>query len=429
MGLLSLMDDEETDSAKNFGWEEIRYEYPKTLTVACTSGAGIFAATVGGASITSAATLTVDTTYFLAVADEAYFQINDAVMVLNVPLNAGGTANIRGVVMSKDSSGTEELGIRILGNAAATYVITNTAAAVGLSVTKLGSAFAEGSRSGTGRMLVPVEPSNHTQIFKDAMEFTRTGLKIPTDFDKSGAYKTKAKTAVLDHMVGLEYAFMFGKKNSIATHVLAAGGAFGGSTVAQRTTGGVLHFLEEWEASGGGAAGYRPGGAALTADTDDLKRIIENSTGTMTRNKWDEYIWRVFRKANSQSREKLCFVGSKSARAVQQLIERRYVQHIPATESGFTFGMEVTTVKTSVGKVHFKDHPLFSEIPGLDSAMLFIDLPFLKYRALNDSDTIKLDNRQDNDEDGRKDIWMTEAGLELRFPEAFMFIKDVQKIL
>ena len=40
-------------------------------------------------------------------------------------------------------------------------------------------------------------------------------------------------------------------------------------------------------------------------------------------------------------------------------------------------------------------------------------------------DTELLKNRQNNDEDLRKDEWLTEAGLELRFPESHMYLQNV----
>lgn len=420
MGLLSLMDTEATDSPRNFGWDEIRYQYPRTQLAGSD---GPFSATGSDTSLASPATTAADTVYRIEVDDTTEFQAGDVILIVGLDQSTSTNSfNQRGLVTEIVSSTKMEF--RAL-NAVTSFV--NTTATVDLNVHKIGTAYAEGSKSGSGRMLVPVEPTNHTQIFKDSMEFTGSALKIPTDFDKTGAYKTKSKTAALDHMVGMEFAMLFGQKHTF-NGALAAGGSFGGSTTPTRTTGGILWFLEQWEASGGGTAGYRPSGAALTADSDDDKRIIENATGSMTKAKWDEYTERVFRKANTQSYEKLVFCGNGAARAVNQLIERKIVRQLDATERGDTFRMRMKSVETSWGILHFKTHPALTDQPGHFYSMFIIDVPFLKFRPLNDRDTIKLDNRQDNDEDGRKDIWLTEAGLELRFPEAHMMLKNVQNI-
>lgn len=422
MGLLSLMEDEKTDTALNFGWYEKRYQYPRTTTVVAPGGGtGTFTTTTGGVAGATQA-LTANTEYFLNVASAAEFQVNEAIVILDVPMSSGNPNTVRGVITS---IATNEIKFRALNTTSTT--IDNDASSVGLNLVKLGSAYAEGSRSGSGRMIIPVAPSNNTQIFKDAMEFTGTTLEIPTDFDKTGAYREQAKDAALDHQIGLEFAFLFGQKQ-VWSPVLAAGGAFGGNTVQGRSTGGVLYFLEQWEAAGGGTAGYRPGGAALTADTDDDKRIIENTTGTIPKSVWNTYMERCFRKANNKSYEKICFCGNGALRAVDELIEKKIVRNADPQDAVEKYNMKLRSVETTWGILHFTTHPLLTDQPGLFYAMFIIDVPFLKYRPLGNRDTTLLPNRQDNDEDGKKDIWMTEAGLQLRFPEAHMLIKNVQNI-
>jgi len=422
MGLLSLMQSEKTDTALNFGWEEKRYYYPRTLTAVADSGTGAFNATgPTAAAASSPMTITADTTYYVNVDSTSDFAVNDSIIFMNVPITAG-IGNLRGVITSISDDNIAFKAVNSLTG------LTNTAVSLDLQVCKMGSAYGEGSRSGTGRMLLPVNPVNNTQIFKDAVEFTGSALQIPTDFDKTGAYKEKSKDVALDHQIGQEYAFLLGSKH-VRNASLAAGGAFGGNTTPIRTTGGVLHFLEQWEASGGGTAGYRPSGSALTADTDDDKRIIENSTGVMTRDFWDTLMERTFRKVNNKSQEKICFCGNGALAAVNKLIKLGIVEKIESGARPDTYGMRIKTVETTWGILHFKSHPLLTDLPELFYSMFIIDVPFLNFRPLGNRDMTLLPNRQDNDEDGRKDVWLTEAGLELRFPEAHMLIKNVQKIV
>jgi hypothetical protein len=47
------------------------------------------------------------------------------------------------------------------------------------------------------------------------------------------------------------------------------------------------------------------------------------------------------------------------------------------------------------------------------------------YRPLTDSDTDIEKMIQAPDADKRKDQWLTEAGFEIRFPEAFMYVEDL----
>jgi hypothetical protein len=431
MGLLSLMDTDPTDSPLNFGWNEKRYQSVRTTTAAQTGGTTGAIATTSGGTPASPQTLTFSTTagtttYYLAVADDTYFQVNDLITILEVPLNGGGTTTVRGLVVNK---GSGELGIQVVTQDAGSISVLNTNATnVGLNVVKTGSAYAEGSTSGQGRLIVPVNPNNHTQIFKDSVEFTGSALKIPADFDKTGLYREDAKDSALDHMCGLELQFLLGRKGLVNGTLGANNSLSPTGTTQRRTTGGVLYFLEEWEKAGGGAPGYRPGGLALTSDNDDEKRIIENVSGTLTKSQWNTYVERAFRKANNKSYEKIVFCGNGALKAVDELIEARIVKQVPGGDPLDAYRMRITTVETSWGILHFKTHPLLTDQPGLYYSMFIIDVPFLKYRALNDRDTTLLPNRQNNDEDGRKDIWLTEAGLELRFPEAHMLIKNVQAI-
>jgi len=417
MGLMSLLGNEPTDTALNFGWHEKRYRYPRTLTAVADSGAGAFAATETGASISSPVTFVKDTVYYCNVDATAEFQVNDSIIFMNL-----STGSLRGVITAISS---DSIAFRAVHGLAS---VVNTAATLDKQVTKMGSAYAEGSKSGSGRVIVPVNPTNHTQIFKDGIDFTGSALKIPADFDKSGLYKEKSKDTALDHQIGQEFAMLLGTKSTYNT-TLAAGGAFGGNTTPVRTTGGVLGFLEEWELAGGGASGYRPGEGALTLDTDSDKRIIENATGTMSKAFWDTLMQRCFQKANNKSQEKICFCGNGALAAVQRMIELKLVTTVDQNSSEDNYRMRVKTVETMWGILHFKSHPLMTDLPELNNAMFIVDVPFLDFRPLNDRDMTLLPNRQDNDEDGRKDVWLTEAGLELRFPEAHMLIKNVQAIV
>jgi hypothetical protein len=57
--------------------------------------------------------------------------------------------------------------------------------------------------------------------------------------------------------------------------------------------------------------------------------------------------------------------------------------------------------------------------------MLILDVQNLKYRYMQGRDTELLKNRQNNGDDFRRDEWLTEAGLECRFPESHMFIQNI----
>ena len=90
------------------------------------------------------------------------------------------------------------------------------------------------------------------------------------------------------------------------------------------------------------------------------------------------------------------------------------VQNIPGS-----FGHTVMKINTVFGNLHVVQEPLFR---GSNSGKLaLIDLKNVAYRPLvgngKNRDTHIMTNVQGNDVDGRKDMILTEAGLEISLPE------------
>ena len=185
----------------------------------------------------------------------------------------------------------------------------NTTAANGLEILVIGSSFAEGIVDISNAIYnLPVELGNYTQIFRTPFSISGTALKTSARFDETGVYKDMAKEHSVYNMIEIERAIMFGTKT------LYTGGA-----TPQRTTGGILWFLQQWE------VGTVYGNTAATADTDDNKRIIANAAGTLGEKQYDGLTERVFRVTNNNVNEKLCFCGSGFLSVVNQLyqVEKR----------------------------------------------------------------------------------------------------------
>ena len=160
-------------------------------------------------------------------------------------------------------------------------------------------------------------------------------------------------------------------------------------------------------------------------DSDDNKRIIANPSGYMTEKLYDTYLERLFRSSNNLSNEKLVLCGSGFLKVMNQMYRSQstFVYHPP---TGDTYGMEIVAHKTAFGTVYYKTHPLFNENDTLRNNALFMDVHNLRYRPMSKRDTQLLKNRQPNDADYRKDEWFTETGLEMRMPESFLYIQNVQ---
>jgi hypothetical protein len=460
VGLLSMMKEEETNDPE-FGWWEKRLK-EQSSTAAYISTTVVMAKTVtvtAGTtndrtiSVFTAATqdlqITAGTNYGVCVAADTLFRVGHVIKIGHLLMASGAYEDVKGVIIAIDRT-NHYLAFTAMNTTVSTINYDDTAN-LAAEVIVIGSSFAQGvTDQSTEVYYLPIYLSNFTQIFRTPFSFTGSALVTPVKFDDTGIYKDKAKSHSIDHMIEMEMAFIFGTKWRNATN--AANATTPDPTqqwttngLPQYSTGGILWFLQQWEAGGSGssAAGtvasagagtaVYDGTAASTAsdaahDADDRSRIIRNGTGAMSQSKWDTYMERLFRQSNNLSNEKLCLCGSGFLKTMNQMWQQQatLVYNPPA---GDTFGMEIVAYKSPFGTIYFKTHPLFSRNSTLRYNALFVDVHNMRYRPMSKRDTQLLKNRQPNDADYRKDEWFSEAGLELRMPESFMYMQNVQSYI
>lgn len=403
-GVISLIS-EETTNDPEFKWFEKRLSEQRTTTVSANA-AGPFTLTgtdtdqtTGGWSLAAGGSFRVRT----AAAMTDVFRIGHVIKIGGVP-TTGAAVDLKGIITSFPAANKMEVRtLEAITNA------LNTTAANGLEILVIGSSFAEGIVDISNAVYnLPVELGNYTQIFRTPFTITGTALKTSARFDETGIYKDMAKEHSIYNMIEIERAMMFGTKT-----------LYTGGPTPQRTTGGILYFLQLWE------AGTTYGNTAATVDTDDNKRIIANAAGTLSEKQYDGLLERLFRVTNNTVNEKLCICGSGFLSVVNQLYKSKSVlnTNLPSTA---TYGMSVVQHMTPFGNIYYKTHPLFTQNPTLRFNALFLDVQNLKYRYVNGRDTELLTNREPNDADYRKDEWLTECGLELRFPESHMYLQNVR---
>ena len=404
-GILSLLNSEETNDPQYY-WYEKRFKEQSTTSASQGSSKGPIQNSAG-ADPGDPVTWTADTEYFICVASNELFRVGN---VIRMPVAISGTVSnaITGIVTSIGTTG--KLKVRAT-NTVASIDNGTTNENVGREVLVIGSAFSEGSTDTTTQIAhLPVSTYNYTQIFRTPFSFTGTAAKTALKFDSSGPYKEKAKDASLEHMIGLERSILFGTRSTYTDST---------SGLPTRTFGGILYFMGLWE------AGTTYGNTAATLDTDDNKRIITNASGSINQKTYINYLERLFRKSNNRANEKLCLCGSGFLNVLNQMYMSAGCldASMPMTE---TFGMDVVKHRTPFGTVFYKTHPLFNENATLRYNGLFVDVQFMKWRTFPGRDTDILVNRQPNDADYRKDEWFTEGGLELQFPEANMYLQNMQ---
>lgn len=414
-GLLSMMDDETCDSYK-FGWFEKRHVEPESTTKSGAASSAPFRVTLDGTAATSPLTLAAGDAISLTVVDSSQFSVRQVIQIHDLVIS-GGTASVIAIIETLVSATL--ISLTVIEGAAA---ITNTHAANGDTapkrITVIGNASAEGATSLSGKVYPPIEVENNTQIFRNAFEFTATALKVPTEFDQTGIYAESAEDALREHMTEIEKAFLFGSKGMQSVTI-------DGVARPRRTTGGLLWYLKEYEKVNSPYRGGS-GAAALTLNTNDEKRII-NLTGSITDVEFDGYLERAFRVTNNRTFEKVAMCGNGALGVINNYFKTRGVLNKDFAAQK-VYGMNVVTWESPWGTIHFKTHPLFNKSAHLRNDMFIIDVNQLKYRYLTDRDTQILPNRQANDFDGRKDEWLTEAGLEVNLPESNMYINNLSAI-
>jgi hypothetical protein len=232
----------------------------------------------------------------------------------------------------------------------------------------------------------------------------KTGLK----FDRTGPYKDKAKDATLQNAIEMEKSFLFGVQQQYIDPTTG---------LPTRLTGGIEWYLRQWE------LGSVYGNTAATVDSDDNKRIITNSSGAMSLATYNDYMERLFRVTSNKAQEKLVLCGSGFLSRLNTMFVGKGILKINQ-EVKEQFGWDIVSHLLPWGTVHYKTHPLFTQNATLRSSAMFLDVWNLIYRYMDGRDTTLLKMRQPNNADYREDEWLGECGLELRFPESHMFIKN-----
>ena len=424
IGLLSMLKEEDTDDPE-FTIYEKRLSTQRSLTITQGSSKGPFRLAADAVDGLDPFLPVLGTKHTIYVTSNTIFRVGHVIKIAG--LIVGGTAltgDYKAVVTligsAGNPAGTTQLTVLPISLPVGISTGFDNGATnenVGKEVLIIGSSFAQGITDiSRGIYNLPISVTNYAQIFRSPFSITGTALKTSVKYDDTGAYKDIAKEASVDNMREMEKAFIFGARQKTTANEA--------SGLPQYLTGGVLWYLEQWEIAD---SAYRGGTGApvVTADTDDDKRIIVNSGGTMSDKRYNGFLERCFRVTNNVANEKLVLCGSGFLSVINQMYKGQSVLNtsLPMTD---TFGMNVVKHETPFGTIFYKSHPLFSQNPTLRFNALFLDIQNLKYRYVQGRDTSLLKNRQANDADFRKDEWLSECGLELIFPESNMYIQNVQ---
>lgn len=258
---------------------------------------------------------------------------------------------------------------------------TNHQIADGADLFIAGTAYEEGANSPTGVSFDATVSENFTQIFRTA--FTVTNTLRATNLRTGDKEDEMATKALKMHMMDIERAMFFGKKNESA----------GSTAQPRRFTGGLINTLSN-------VIDRSSASNAMTEDQFD-RSLIED----------------IFAFG---SKQKIMFCGAKVAGHLQKFGKDRWSPHVIED----TYGVSLTGYETFAGTLAVHLHPQFRMVPGMENAAVIVDFPYLKYRYMEGRDTALLRDRQSPDADAVKHEYLTECGLELLQDKVHTYIKN-----
>ena len=269
----------------------------------------------------------------------------------------------------------------------------------------IGTSFEEGSGSPDVWSRELDNDYGYTQIFKTACELTNTA-RATRYRGYADEWQRIWNLKLREHKVDIERAMLFGQRASIQ-----------GIQYSEGIAGQIMKNSQSNAVVGGGQVSYNEGEAYFKSVTaaewtyDDMLSDLE-------------VIFDPARGGNS-SKLALCSLpvisqfnkmgdggfidGSTVSTQAQYMIER----------AQGSFGHRVTKVDTIHGDITLVKEPLFRGLAA--GFMCMVDLDHVSYRPLVGNglnrDTHIVTNVQSDDEDLRKDMILTEAGLEVSLPE------------
>ena len=345
-----------------------------------------------------------DTTDTMTISSSPWLIKGMVVMVSAAHSGAGAGSNSATCVITAVNSATE-IEIRWLRESSVAVSIDGSSTAVNCQV--IGTAYAEGSGAPDVWSQELDHDYGYTQIFKTACEMTNTArATVYRGYSDEWARLWNLK--LREHKIDIERAMLFGQRASV-------GGV-------QYSEGVVGHIIAE--------------GVAPVADTTQLSysegKAYHKSiaSGSMTYDNFLSDLEVVFDPARGGSSSKLALCSLPVISLFNKIGGSSFVDDsFGGTEdnpgrymferSNGTFGHKIMKIETIHGDLSLVKEPLFR---GLASTfMALVDLDHVSYRPLVGNgvnrDTSITTNVQQADEDLRKDMILTEAGLEVSLPE------------
>ena len=329
-------------------------------------------------------------------------------MVSSTISGMGEGTNAATCVVTAVNSATEIKVRWLRENSTSAVTINGSSTAVNVQV--IGSAFAEGSGAPDVFSQELDNDYGFTQIFKTACEMSNTA-RATQYRGYADEWQRIWNLKLREHKIDIERSMLFGQRASV-------GGV-------QYTEGIVGHIIAE------GAAPQTDATQLAYSEGKAYHKSIAD--GSVTYDNLLSDLEVVFDPARGGSSSKLAlcslpvislFNKMGDGGFIDKSMESTTAQYMIERAQG-SFGHKVMKIDTVHGEIALVKEPLFR---GLASTfMALVDLDHVSYRPLVGNginrDTAIQTNVQASDEDLRKDMILTEAGLEIALPETHAVLK------
>ena len=304
----------------------------------------------------------------LVVSDIDLFRVG---FLVKVP-RTGEIMRVTDVTVSTDTITVK----RSFGTTAAAAILENDPIVI------LGSAEAEGGLATTPLSVVTSTIFNYTQIFKTAVQLSKTQEASELYGGSDRAYQRLKKG--IEHAVDLERAAWFGEKAEDTT----------GSTPV-RSTGGVMSFIE-------------------------TNAVSYDASNSLTEDNFEkEFLEGLFRYGSSK---KTLFASSRVISVINSW-GRDKIQTVVGEE---TYGLKIYRYISAHGELNIVKHQLFEgAVYGKMGVALDLDAGEVAWRPLSGRDTKLRTGIEPNDADYYLDEYITEGGFQIKLPKVHGIIENV----
>lgn len=252
------------------------------------------------------------------------------------------------------------------------------------AVWNLGPAQREGDTSRALLSTLEVEQSNRTQIIRTP--FGTTNTQSATDLYDGNDFDYQAKKSAIEHAVRIERFLLFGQKQQSTV-----------SSAPLRTMDGALQFIQ-------------------------TNRMDVN--GVLTEADFDAFCEAGFRYGGAD--QKLFITSGRVIRAINNFAKEK----LQTMQKDETYGVNLTKYRSPFGDVMLGYHRQFTGTTYAGYGLL-LDMDRIVLRPLRGgrsagSLAVRVTNIQANDEDSRKDEYLSELTLEFQNEKAHALMTGVQ---